>query len=33
MAYNSNDFCNFGVFVMQNDLLLATFTVKGSDWH
>ena len=27
--YNSADFCNFGVFVMQTDLLLATFTVKG----
>jgi ATP-binding cassette subfamily G (WHITE) protein 2 len=29
-VYSSNDFSSFGVFVMQDDLLFATLTVKGN---
>lgn len=28
--YNTENFCNFGVFVRQDDLLVATLTVKES---
>jgi hypothetical protein len=27
--YNSREFCDFGVLVLQNDLLFASMTVKG----